>query len=403
MPLSSATVALNTTAAATQDLPSLVCVCDFPPSDTNGGTILLARQLVDYQPDKLTLIAGTFYLRKLTAEERWQCRYIGFPETNGTGRWGLGRLKQLVDWLLLPLLGLVCLREIQRRRPAAVLSIVHGRFFLAAAWAASVANAPLILIVHDDWERMMARHIPRCLAKSLAKAALRSADHVLAVSEGMQEMIQQRYGVKSDLQLPATEPIASSEAVSAQRVPLRIAYAGSFVDAVEALISVVQREPETYHLDVYSVVDKNYVHQRGWDTGGVTFHGWRKPAEVRAALQKADLLFLPQSFAEGDAEFVATSFPSKIADYLAAGKPIVACGPEYSSVTRYARRYGFAEVVTRVDFDEIREALERVRTSALRADELVAIGSEVFARNHDIRVQRREFRRSLAGLCEHVG
>jgi len=383
-------------------VPSLICVCDFPPSDTNGGTILLARQLADYDPEKLTIIAGTSYLNRLPPGERWQCRYVAFPQTTGTGPWGLGRLKQLLDWLLLPLVCCVSLREIRRRRPAAVLSVVHGRFFLAAAWAASLANAPLILIVHDHWEQMMARSIPRALARRLLRAALRRADHVLAVSMGMQEMIQRRYGVRSNLQLPATEPIAPSLLgdVSPRQAPLQIAYAGSFVEAVEALISVVQREPKKYQLHIYSVLDIDHVRQQGWDRAGVTFHGWMKPADVRAALRQADLLFLPQSFAECNADFVTTSFPSKIADYLAAGKPIVACGPEYSSVIRYARTYPFAEVVTRADSDEIRRALEHVMNSSHRAAELVAVGREVFARNHDIRVQRREFQRRLTELCQ---
>ena len=40
-----------------------------------------------------------------------------------------------------------------------------------------------------------------------------------------------------------------------------------------------------------------------------------------------------------------TAFPSKIADYLAAGKPILVFGPRYSSLVRYASEQGFAEIV----------------------------------------------------------
>jgi glycosyltransferase involved in cell wall biosynthesis len=402
MPLSAYAAELNTTTATIQTAPGLICVCDFPPCDMNGGTILLLRQLSEYPPEKLTIIAGTAHLKKTPLGERLRCRYVGFPETGGTGRWGLGRLKQLLDWLLLPFLCCVCFREMRRSGRKGVLSVAHGRFFLAAAWAASLAKVPLILIVHDDWEQMMARSIPRVVARRLLQAALRRADQVLAVSEGMQELIHQRYGVESDLQLPATEPISCSSAtsVSSCLAPVQIAYAGSFVDVVEVLISVVQRESQKYHLHIYSVLDMDHVRQRGWDCAGVTFHGWMKPADVRAALREADLLFLPQSFADCNAQFVATSFPAKTADYLAAGKPIIACGPEYSSVIRYAGVYPFAEVVTRPTFDGIRSAIERVIDSPQRGAELVAVGRELFARNHDIRVQRREFQRRLSELCE---
>jgi hypothetical protein len=51
-------------------------------------------------------------------------------------------------------------------------------------------------------------------------------------------------------------------------------------------------------------------------------------SELPRILSSADILFLPYSFSQIARKAIETAFPSKIADYLAAGRPILVFGPK---------------------------------------------------------------------------
>ena len=57
----------------------------------------------------------------------------------------------------------------------------------------------------------------------------------------------------------------------------------------------------------------------GWETPAVADRGWVEHSALQAELAGADLLLLPVGFAENSRFYSQTSFPSKLADYLAAG------------------------------------------------------------------------------------
>jgi hypothetical protein len=75
-----------------------------------------------------------------------------------------------------------------------------------------------------------------------------------------------------------------------------------------------------------------------------------------------DVLFVPMSFAPGDREYSALSFPSKLTDYTAVGVPLLIHGPDYCSAARWALdRSGVAEVITSEAPEALAAALERLR------------------------------------------
>src|ERR1035438_4054510 len=114
---------------------NLLYICDFPPSNFAGGPILMSRLLRDYPPDHIVVLTSSRYLRVSPKEGRLACPHIAFPTTDGWGRWGLGRVKNLVDWLTVPVLTLVAVRLIKTRRIKAIVTIAHDRFFVGAALA----------------------------------------------------------------------------------------------------------------------------------------------------------------------------------------------------------------------------------------------------------------------------
>jgi glycosyltransferase involved in cell wall biosynthesis len=129
----------------------------------------------------------------------------------------------------------------------------------------------------------------------------------------------------------------------------------------------------------------------GWNHEDIVYRSWVPQAELASALSSADILFLPYSFLEGSRDAVETAFPSKTADYLAAGKPILVFGPKYSSLVRYASEQGFAEVVDEFSSAALAKSIQKIAFSPLYREHLAARALEVFSANHDIRYQQQKF------------
>jgi glycosyltransferase involved in cell wall biosynthesis len=390
--------------------PALLYVFEFPPCEATAGPILMARLLKSYPHDKLHVLAGSYFLKRFQSG-RLDCHHLSFPQTSDTGRWGLGRLKQLLEMALLPVLAVYCWQVIRRYRIAAVLSVAHNMFFLAAAVAARLARVPFVLVVHDDWiDSMQSRMwVPSAVARWCYRPVLRSAAQIYAVSPGMQQSLRQEYGVESEVQLPASEAQPSSSDPGSAPGTLRVAFAGTVtavtIPSIDLLVKALQSPVMSgikWSLDIYGAWPKD-VRQLGWDDERIHGNGWASQQQLPAVLRQADVLYLPYSFDDDQLRIVQTSFPSKLADYLAAGRPVLICAPPESGVVPYAREGGFAELVDLPNKDLLAAALVRLATSPEHRQRLAALGLQVFAENHDIVRQRREFIACITRLVQQQG
>jgi glycosyltransferase involved in cell wall biosynthesis len=394
----------------------LLYICDFPPSNLAGGAILMSRLLLGYPPDRVVVLTSSRYLRASPQEGRLACDHIAFPTTKGWGRWGLGRIKNAIDWLMVPVLSLFCAWIIRQRRTQFMVSVAHDRFFIAAAIASWLTSVPLVMLVHDDWIHTQQRRIPflKPFFRMLFRFAMRRAAHIYSVSVGMQEFVKNTCGRQSELQLPAIVPCAAEEFSDATPIrlaeePIRILYAGGIVGNAESLVRLIKTGfLERYgvpmcSLDLYVPLTKKRFSELGWVHDHINLRGWVSNLELRRALCGADILFLPASFAQEEKPVVIAGFPTKTADYMASGRPILVFGPEYSSLVRYAREYGFAEVVTDASDDALAKGIRDIINSPIHRRELVSMALSVLSMNHDIFKQRQEFQQLGAKLASSQG
>src|SRR5580700_4878659 len=96
------------TARAAEDSappPVLLFFNDFPPSNSNGGTVLIRRLLDGYPAARLiglTSQQSQVALQKsrkasLQASANWCAIHSVFPSIFETGRWGISRLKGILN------------------------------------------------------------------------------------------------------------------------------------------------------------------------------------------------------------------------------------------------------------------------------------------------------------------
>lgn len=396
--------------------PHLLLLYDFPPSNAWGGLILIGRLLADYPPDKITILTSSYAHKAYPENGRLHCDHITFPVTRPRRLFGFGEIVYWLNYLLLPLLVLTGIWVAKHRQVQVIMSVAHGYFFLAAGIVASLSSCPYVLVVHDDWvSRMQSKFgALKPVFRSLFTQALKGARHIYAVSCGMQEMLRREYGVGSELQMPGAEPFMvsgddSGRATNRDRESIRIIYGGLFgapvLDGLSILTELVKGETlrhygiQSWELHLYVPAEwRPFLLKLGWEHHRIKSHDWVSEDEFRQALTMADILFLPFSFKK-DLEFLtARSFPSKTADYLASGKPILIFSPPYSSIVGYAKEFGFAEIVTEPNLDALARGISHICSSSDYRETLRARALHTFERNHNILNQREEFHRLISRL-----
>jgi glycosyltransferase involved in cell wall biosynthesis len=371
--------------------------CDFPPLNLGGGGLLMEYLLRNYPSDRLTILTGSHYFKLASQKSRpaTQENYVVFPVSSATGRWGAGRLRLLLDWLALPFAVLLAMYLIKRRGLRVILSVAHGRFFVAAAVVARLSGVPLVLWVHDDWVTIWHRSwLGRYFSSWVFSFAVQSARHVYAVSTPMADRLRAAYRVEAEVQLPCSEAVAPGECGKATSGDIfRIAFAGTnhgTGDTVGILASALAEKatlPDGRRIRLHLYLPPAGV-RPAWRHENIVAHPWLSQPELRRELCQADLLFLPYNFSQ-DVNLWTRSFPTKAADYLRYGKPIVVMAPAAAAIVPYARTHGFAEVIDRPDKDALLAAIRRIASDAPYCAALSARAVETFQTNHDAARQRR--------------
>ncbi|MBV9866493.1 MAG: glycosyltransferase [Abitibacteriaceae bacterium] len=401
--------------------PKLLYFCDFPPSNLRGGSVLITRLLADYPQDKVVILTGMSYLRISPQEGRLKCNQIIFPTTDASGRWGRGAIKSALNWLSIPILALFGMGQVKRRNVEAIVTIAHGYFFLAAALTSLFTSVPLILIVHDDWVGGVRKsRLPKCFYTFIFRVTGRIAQRVYAVSPFMQEYLKSDYNIDSTLQMSAIElcPVLEPDKRDDHSAPViqrnqlgcvRVLYAGmttsAMDDSLAMLIQLIKddklqrRFSLSCELDLYTPATSEEIKALGWEHEHIRVHGWVSQSELHDTLRTADILFLPFSFREEEKYATTRAFPTKTADYLGARRPILIFAPSDSSIVRYARQFGFAEIVDEPSLEALAQGIQHISSSREYQERLVTNATAICEKNHSIAKQRAEFVETIQFLA----
>ncbi|HET7538014.1 MAG TPA: glycosyltransferase, partial [Candidatus Didemnitutus sp.] len=276
-------------------------------------------------------------------------------------------------------------------RPEAILTI-HDQFgWVTGAKLAEQLQVPLHLILHDDWFRnipMVSSLQPR-LEESFGRV-YRAAASRLCISPYMERQYAGRFQAPGTVLYPIRgeqavhqSPPAAAEGSNAR--PLTIAYAGniwhrgnwkSLRHLTEALKSLGGR------LFIFGPTTPADVVRNELAQSQVTVRGFA-PDLIRALRDEADVVFVQMTFDPSEKRNMEICFPSKLAEYSAAGLPVLIHGPEYSSAVQWAREHpDAAEVVTQEGSDALRVAVERLQDPKRReilARRILELGNHYFS------------------------
>jgi hypothetical protein len=250
-------------------------------------------------------------------------------------------------------------------------AILEGQTIVRMAHAvAARLGVPLRCQVWDPLAWWLRAHgvdpLNRRWDLALFERTIRRSAACATASWKMAESYTMRYGVTT---VPVVASLDRSLARNASSAPrcadtLVIGMTGQFyaVDAWASLVGALNRAGWTVCGRAVSLrVFGKDCPVDGIPPERLDFRGWQSQQAVICALaETCDLLYCPYPFAADMADVSMLSFPSKLATYFAAGRPILFHGPADSSPASYLRAKQAGWICATRDPDAVMASLVRL-------------------------------------------
>jgi glycosyltransferase involved in cell wall biosynthesis len=254
---------------------------------------------------------------------------------------------------------------------------------------------PLVMETTDDYVTPGARWSPfsrtyyRQMKAAYARAVSRSYA-VVAIGDAMAEEYAARFGGRWEVAMNSVESVPTTPPRPPDpKRPLLLLFAGNLglnrwrvLAAVgEALTLLADERGREARLDVYSIdAPEPDVLEQLTASKRVVFRGAADPESLRRHRTDADVLVHVESFDAKNRHITRLSVSTKIPEYMAADRVILAVGPDDVASIRYIADEDIGVVVTSQDARDIAAQLARVvadtdqqATLRARALELVAV------------------------------
>ena len=391
-------------------------MCAYPPSGIHGGAVIQRNLFREFPKDRLWMLlapANVRWAERVDGQPLpWRYETAPWPAVEGHFIW---RFRYPVRAALIPVTVTRAVRMIRRHRIEAIFSVLYyGEFFAAAYLAHRLTGCPLHAYVMDDWLSNAHCHGRTLgwLAEHYMPKIVRSAARLWAISPAMAEDWHQQYGIQADVLWHSVDLSAFKRARNARSQTyadgrLSVVNLGSIYgvnrEPLHNLLTAIRElrststMPRGIYLRLYTAQPTKWLRQMGIIPEPWLEISRANPDQVPQVLANADVLFLPLAFNERWAPIVRTSFPTKLAEYLASGTPILVHAPAYATAVTYARQHDCALVVDTQDPDALATAIQRLATdTALRA-RLSANAVNVAERYHDRRKVVAKFLGAFTG------
>ena len=359
-------------------LPRLLYLGDVPVESSYHGSMLLYRLLQNYPVANLRIIEGN--LHPSTPERR--LREVQYQTL------ALGRHERLLRTRFHKFYSTILLSFAARRgkqidllvrnfSPEAVLTVTQGYSWITAAKFAAKRRLPLHLICHDDWHHVadLPNRVRHWLDSVFGKVYQQAVSR-LCVSPWMRETYRELYGVEGEVLYPSRGSDCPSYNTPPERLanvstPFTIAFAGTInaYDPMKALAILAKvLEQMSGRLLIFGPLKREDAERQGLARKSVELRGLLPSRElINQFRREVDALFVPMSFDERNRTNMEICFPSKLADYTAAGLPIIIRGPKYCSAVRWANENpGVADIVCSDDETALHNAIGRLANDSIR-------------------------------------
>jgi glycosyltransferase involved in cell wall biosynthesis len=399
-------------ATATQlDLPRLLVFTAYPPCTAYGGGIILRNLLREYPRDRITVITNRrfvdAFLRQGEAEGLRDAPHVEVAPWQSR----LRRLHRLMIWLNVTKIPSSALWSARRAGRETVLLVIPSgeelgsEFAVAGYLAHRVSGAPLVVYEMDEWRAATrtAGWNSRLLERLFHRRLLHAARAVWVVSQPMAEALRERFGTEARVLPNGVDVERFARGRRGERAnphEFRLLFTGAVygpqAGAIRNVLQAIQaRLEDRISLFIYTPQSAAELAELGISGSGLRVQRTVPLESMPELLGTADALLLPFSFDPRERAVVSTSLPSKTADYLASGVPVLVHAPPYTTIARLARDEGWAEIVDEPCIEHLTLALGRLATDDRLRARLVANALRVARAQYDLEPQRAAFLASI--------
>ena len=295
-----------------------------------------------------------------------------------------------------------------------VVMLVPGEYRFAYEIAYHIARKrriPLIIYYTDDYYGKQLSLSPlywlmHSLLMCTARKAVAYSSCLLTVSDRMAEEYQRRFSRPCyvlrhsvDTRKPCVYRVGATRGGQAvlYRQPLHSNRWRSIAVLARALSQYVTAGGHRAELSIFSRQKPNLPLLNAISIDGISRYAGSLDADgVCAEQQRADVLVHVESFDRRSRHYTRLSVSTKIPEYMASGKCILAFGPSEVASIDYVRRHDMGIVAT--DKGQLPDALKRAIEDAGLRTQMGMRARAVAERNHD----RRANARFLADLMRAV-
>lgn len=250
--------------------------------------------------------------------------------------------------------------RVRAAAPDAIVTVAYEEGAWAAASLAEQLRVPLITFFHDWWPDHVSRNpFARRYLDRQFRELYRASQLALCVSPELKAELGAHPNSHVLYPVPAFEkPVVKKETAAG---PFRLVYLGAMLTfygkLLQKLCDELLRNTVSFELKLYGGVDWPSQTVERLSQAGI-YQGAPSLEQTSQVLGSADAFLNVMNFSGGSLRRVQTSFPSKLLEYAAYGKPLVAWGPEYSSAAGYLKSRAAGLVISDSDPCQLIEQIE---------------------------------------------
>lgn len=309
------------------------------------------------------------------------------------------RLSMILTIIIIPLMTFKIKSIIKNERIKAILAVNSEKPYIIGAYLlCKIIHTPLYIFLYDLYSEQFTSKFQKTLAKLFEKRIVLKAKKVFVMSPPLANFYKNKYGIETTI-IP--HPVVQSDykknkSNGRERNLMRIVYTGQmglpWLDSTLNMVDVVESQND-FEFYLYVPRSKEYLNYlRTIGIKGNRVHlGSASREDIVLIQNDADILFMPLSFDRKYRKFFSTASPGKLAEYLAANKPIIVHAPAYSYVAQYAKEYGWGYVVDQLDKELLKNALFTVKNNPGIQQQLLA-SIQTTIKEHDAQMLASKIR-----------
>lgn len=274
-------------------------------------------------------------------------------------------------------------------------------------------NIPIVLHLMDDWPETMysssSLSLPyKMMVKSLLRKINKRGKINMAISEPLSQKYIDNYGVEY---IPVMNPVVDFSEVTLyekDKKTWRFLYAGSLYlnrwkSLLEIAKTVYENTPKGFvcRFDLYvpSIYNTKDM-QDEFGKYGAVLHDYVKPEELKRIYSESDVMVFAESFDSNICEFIKFSLSTKIPEYMASGKLILAYLADSIYSYSYLKEKKLALVSS--DNDGLVDDIRRIFSDSDAISECVSNAYKEAVKYHSVNAVSKKFSDAIEITAEFM-